>query len=142
MDPSRPPFVFPPWSFASPSRPGAREPTVSAMLGELASACGLLRRKSMRAMFAEARKIDALVEELELDSPEPDENPSSASPRPAAPRRGRSAEAAGPKNGFVRRVNRSVGVRPKPASTDALVERHDGPIAVIVPRHQGGGLGL
>jgi hypothetical protein len=45
------------------------------MLTELATACGLKRRKSMAELFREARMIDQLAEELDspseskLDSP-------------------------------------------------------------------------
>ena len=79
MDEPRPPFVFPPWSFARPARPTGREPPISEMLGALVKGLGLRpRRKSMRAMFAEARKIEALAEMMDADqSPEPAPSPTS-----------------------------------------------------------------
>jgi hypothetical protein len=43
MDPPRPPFVFPPWSFVGPNRSTRRPAPVSEALAELAAACGLRR---------------------------------------------------------------------------------------------------
>jgi hypothetical protein len=67
--PPRTPSVSPPWSFAV-TRPGGREATVAEMLGDLVTACGLRpRRQTMRQMFAQARQIDRLADELDdLDS--------------------------------------------------------------------------
>jgi hypothetical protein len=90
MHPPRSPSVFPHWSFAGPSRytrPGGRPATVSEVLAELVATFGL-RRRALRQEFAEARRIDRVFADLDLDrsdSPSLDLD----SPPPAPPRRRR-----------------------------------------------------
>ena len=89
MDPPHAPFVFPPWSFAGPSRSG-RAPTFSAMLTDLLVGYGLMeRRPSLREQMAEQLRIERLAEELQdLDSPAALGSPEISPARPRKRRKG------------------------------------------------------
>ena len=71
MPPPRPPFVFPLWSFAGPSRfarPGGRELTFSDMLTELLVGYGLVKRRpSLRDQTIEQQKVERVAEEFEAE---------------------------------------------------------------------------
>jgi hypothetical protein len=67
--------VAPLHSFAV-DRPGGKEPTVQAMLADVIAAVQpRWRKKTLRAVFKEAREIDRLAEMMDSPSPAPASSP-------------------------------------------------------------------